>query len=417
MLHICRPLRPLGSASPFLARLSYPPLVDAPLLPECRSCVIVPVRDEAERIESTLAALACQIERPGLPLDPRSYEVIVLANNCRDQTAPIARRFAGERPQLRLHIVERTLSPGEAHVGRARQLLMDEAYRRFAGAGKARGIIASTDGDTRVAPDWLAATAFEIDRGADAVGGRILTDDKERQTLAAQARRCFLFDVGYQYLTVQLEACIDPDPLDAWPRHYQHFGASLALSAEAYARAGGLPAVRSPEDVALYCALRRIDAGIRHSPLVKVITSARRYGRAERGLAAQLADWSTVGAGYKPYLVEAVGRTEERLINRFRLRQLWRQPRSLESTDAEVAALATRLRVPSERLAEELSACQAFGLLWERLNPEEPANAPKSEVEEAIRQLRRRIVLWKQALKSARTGPVGIAARVARGGG
>ena len=30
---------------------------------------------------------------------------------------------------------------------------------------------------------------------------------------------------------------------DPWPRHYQHFGASLAVTADAYRRAGGLPPV------------------------------------------------------------------------------------------------------------------------------------------------------------------------------
>lgn len=219
-----------------LKRIAAPPLVCAAPTERCESCVIVPVRDEAELLEQTLAALAGQCTPTGVPLDPRSYEIIVLANNCRDDSAAVARRFASTHPYLRLHTVELTLSPAEAHVGRARQLLMDEAYRRLYRVGQPRGVIASTDGDSQVCPHWLFTIRSEICKGADAVGGRIFTHPTERAALDPATRLCLLRDAGYQYLASYLQACIDPDPFDPWPRHYQHFGASFAVTAEAYGR-------------------------------------------------------------------------------------------------------------------------------------------------------------------------------------
>lgn len=211
---------------------SLEPLVIAPPSPHCEVCVIVPVRDEAENLTATLDALARQIDLEGRPFDRERYEIIVLANNCSDDSAAIARCFANQQPTLTLHVVEITLPLAEAYVGRARRILMDEAYRRLTLLEHGRGVIASTDGDTRVAPTWLAATLHEIQKGADAVGGRILTDRAGRVALDDYARLCHLREVGYRYLVAELETYLDPDPYDCWPRHYQHFGASLAVTAQ-----------------------------------------------------------------------------------------------------------------------------------------------------------------------------------------
>lgn len=241
-----------GRTSPFLRSLqkAFPvPLVQTPPSPECEVCVIVPARNEALNLESTLTALANQIDLEGQKFDLTRYEIILLANNCTDDSAAIARRFAKQHPQLALHVVEKTLPPAEAYIGRVRQILMDEAYRRLMCLGK-RGVIASTDGDTRVTPTWIAATLHEIANGADAVGGRIITDCSGRAMLDPYTRACHLREVGYSYLIAELETYLDANPDDVWPRHYQHYGASLAVTAEMYKQAGGLPPVRTPEDVA-----------------------------------------------------------------------------------------------------------------------------------------------------------------------
>jgi hypothetical protein len=76
-----------------------------------------------------------------------------------------------------------------------------------------------------------------------------------------------------------------PDPADPRPRHTEASGASLAMTADAYLKAGGVPRVPSGEDRALIKALRRIDARIRHDPAIRVVVSGRVVGRAEGGMA------------------------------------------------------------------------------------------------------------------------------------
>ncbi|MBC8123172.1 MAG: glycosyltransferase family 2 protein [Gemmatimonadaceae bacterium] len=356
--------------------------------------MIIPVRDEAKYLTATLEALAYQTHCSGQPFDRACYEIIVLANNCRDDSAEVVRRFASRHPTLALHVVEMTLGSNEAYVGRVRQLLMDEGYHRLASLGRGRAVIASTDGDTRVAPTWIARILDEIAHGADAVGGRILSDDTDRMGLDPLTRSYYLRDMGYQYLVAELESRLDMDPYDQWPRHYQHFGASLALTAEMYARVGGLPAVRTPEDVALYHALRRFDARFRHSLQVRVTTSVRRKGRAHLGLAVRLSEWEAMGHQRQPVLVESPAALEAWLRLRSRLRKLW-HTRDGQPRQGQVALVATQLRVAPEWLSEQLSLMQPFGLLLERVGQHRLTASlgeePRVEIAEAIRELRVRL--------------------------
>jgi glycosyltransferase involved in cell wall biosynthesis len=103
-----------------------------PLL-SCEICVIIPVRNEEKNILATLKALKDQVDLDGKPFNKNRYEIIILANNCTDNSAAIAGNFAKTNPELNLHIVEKTLSCDRAYIGWVRKLLMDEAYRRFRG--------------------------------------------------------------------------------------------------------------------------------------------------------------------------------------------------------------------------------------------------------------------------------------------
>ena len=109
----------------------------------------------------------------------------MLANNCTDDSAEICRAFARQHPNLALQVAEVTLPTAQATVGHARRLLMEEPPRVGLPWAAGARVIASTDGDTRVAPDWLAATRAVVGDGADAVAGRILLDSDERGDLDA----------------------------------------------------------------------------------------------------------------------------------------------------------------------------------------------------------------------------------------
>lgn len=378
------------------------PLIPEPPVPSCEICVVIPVRDEAQSLAATLYALTHQVDCSGQPFDHRRYEIILLVNNCCDDSAAVARQFAQQHPTLHLHVVEITLPAVEAHVGRARQLLMDEAYRRLTSLGRGQSVIASTDGDTRVAPTWLAATLDQIEQGADAVGGRILLDRTECAALDRNTWRSHLRYIGYRCLVAELEAYLDADPHDPWPRHYQHFGASLAVTPQMYERVGGLAAVRAEEDVAFYRALVRADARVRHSPAVRVVTSARPTGRTPLGLAARLSEWQVMEQQHLPYLVESVPALEARLRARYRLRLLWQRTRLGQLPERDLASLASGLCLPATWLADELNLRPSFGLLLERIEQHQRSvdtalkRWPLVEVRQAISELRLRLERLRQ---------------------
>ncbi len=348
---------------------------------------MVPARDEIHGIGRALEALARQVDEDLVPLDRRRFEVIVLANNCRDGTAEEARRFAASRPGLVVHVAEVDLPKSLSHVGTARRMLMDEAGRRLGGLGRGRGLICSTDADSRVAPGWLAATLREVRRGADAVGGMIRTDREGRASLGRSARRGYLLDSLYHRLYVELECFVDPDPADPWPRHDHHAGASLAVTVEAYRRAGGLPPLPTLEDVAFVEALRRVDARIRHSPDVRVTTSARRTGRVTGGLADAFRSWAERG---EPAPVEHPGVSLAKFSGRARLRELWRADDP--SRRRGLAACAEAVGTSRAVLADLLDGVPSFGVLVEDLSRLEGTDAGRGPdaigVGEAIRLLR-----------------------------
>lgn len=332
----------------------------------CEVSVIVPVRDEAENITATLIALANQTDLTGKPLDKNRYEIIVLANNCSDNSAEIARNFARTRPDLALHLVEITLDSDRAHIGWVRKLLMDEACRRFGVNGR-NGIIASTDGDTRVSATWIAATLAEIENGADAVGGRITTCSKSREQLDRATRLYYLRYQRYGYLISQLEAGIDPY-FESFFRHHHHYGASLAVTTAMYTKVGGLPPISSSEDVALYEALVRADANFRHSPKVRVVTSARAIGRAKAGLSNRLSRLNAMTRQKHSIMVEPAELVAIRFYLRRWLRYLWQN--RWRDFPVELSVVARQLNLTDELLQETILRAPTFGSLVERIGIE-----------------------------------------------
>ncbi len=81
--------------------------------------VVVPVRDEAERIADCLRALAYQH-------DAAADGIVLAINNTTDATAVIVRAL---RLSLKVpvHVLEREFPPEQAHAGSARRLGMEHA--------------------------------------------------------------------------------------------------------------------------------------------------------------------------------------------------------------------------------------------------------------------------------------------------
>jgi hypothetical protein len=261
----------------------------------CHACIVMPARNEAAHLNAALDALADSVDLRGRLLPANSFEILLLLNNCTDDSLHVAVRWQLAHPAVALHVIERALPAHIAHVGTARRLLMDTAWLRL--RGRAGTVILSTDADTSVTRDWIAQNLLAVRQGAHAVGGAIHFAEGELESLPQGARDAFRRDARYQSLMAELEHWLDPQAGDPWPRHLQHFGASLACTPEMYARSGGMPAIDSLEDVAFVDALRRIDARLRHAPPVVVYSSARMDGRAGMGLSNQLRQWQRMSDG------------------------------------------------------------------------------------------------------------------------
>ncbi|WP_157974479.1 glycosyltransferase [Lewinella sp. IMCC34183] len=353
----------------------------APPHPRCRLCVTVPAKDEADYITDTLQALYKQEDFSGRPVDPSCYEVILLANNCSDATADVARDFAARHPYFQLHVCEVALPREIASVGMARKLMMDEAARRL----PSNGIIAMTDADTRVDRQWVAATLRAFDLGARAVGGRIIVPRGDRTGY----RKIHLQDVTYRTLQMLLESMIDPDLEDPWPRHFQHYGPSLAVDAAAYLACGGMPPVRCIEDAAFAWALERVDVRFVHDPAVRVYTSDRDSDRVE-GVAFShtLEEWTRMEEENRKPVVFGLQHCIWLFKWKVALRSAFQRRRG--SGLPALAELRNYLQLPPGDLERRIRTAPTFGSLYQEIRQllERTPGFSDTPFDEAIRDLR-----------------------------
>jgi glycosyltransferase involved in cell wall biosynthesis len=204
-----------------------------------RVAVLVPVHDEEELLPGCLEALRAA----------GACRVFVVLDACTDRSAAIARRYGVEV----LHIRAR-------NVGVARHLGAVEALR--AGARW----LASTDADSRVPPDWLSRQLRHARDGADVVAGTVSVTDWTGWPPTLPERYAARY---------------------AAARKHVH-GANLALSAGAYQRTGGFPALRVGEDRAIVDRAVQLGLHVRWAADLPVRTSARRTSRVEDGFAGYL---------------------------------------------------------------------------------------------------------------------------------
>jgi len=113
--------------------------------------IVIPVYNEAERLDACLAAIAVQTVRP--------YEVIVVDNNSTDDTVRIARSFP--------------------FVTLLREAKQGVVYARTRGFNEARGeIIGRIDADTILDSGWVANIQERFaDESLDAVSGAVTYHD------------------------------------------------------------------------------------------------------------------------------------------------------------------------------------------------------------------------------------------------
>jgi len=115
--------------------------------------VVLPTYNRVSSLRRALDALLRQ------SVDPRSYEVVIVDNNCSDGTA------------------EWLASIEDSRVRVIREPQQGLSFARNAGLDAARGpIVAFTDDDVEAAPDWVSTivAALGVRPDVDGVGGRVL---------------------------------------------------------------------------------------------------------------------------------------------------------------------------------------------------------------------------------------------------
>lgn len=322
--------------------------------------IALPARDEAERVESCLRALAAAAGAGAPP-----FGVLLLVNNSGDGTFARACALAPSLPMpLRVH--DAALPPALNHAGGARRVALDLAALWLEEAGSGAGFLFTTDADSAPAPDWLAVKMRAFAQGADAVAGRIALFPDEDARLPAALRARGALEGAYETLLTEIFARLDPRPHDPWPRHAAEPGASLALTLSAYRQIGGSPLIPSGEDRALADLIDAHGLKLRHEPGALVLTSGRLVGRAQGGVADALSLRSREPQTWcDPYL-EPAARACARGFARGRLRALHAM-----GAAGEAGALAAGLGVGAPAL-REFSREPSFHAFWTRFEAASP---------------------------------------------
>ena len=273
--------------------------------------VAIPARNEADHLGACLAAIAAQ---PGAAA--RIAGVAIFANNCTDETAAVA---AGAALPFPVTVNTADLPPDRAHIGHARRAAHDAALAFMAANDLGDAIIASTDADSRVAPDWLAMLTAAFADGVDAVCGAIEIDGPVSPALA----RARADEAAHADATARTAAWLDPRPHNPAPNHIWCWGANLAVRAAVLTAVGGSPLVDLAEDRALHSALLLHDAQVRHARSVRVLTSARSRGRVPGGFADLLTRYASDVGALADFWLEPAALTWARAARRGAARRAW----------------------------------------------------------------------------------------------
>lgn len=227
--------------------------------------VVVPARDEAERVDRCLAAVTAAHE--ALRRSPAGRDllvrVVVVADACTDGT--VAR--VAEWPDVIAAVSDRGRVGSARAAGVTVALAAPGGPFRGSPVAPERVWIANTDADSAVPTDWLITQLDAARRGAAMVLGTVRPDPAE---LSGPIERRW-------YSRHRLS-----------DGHGHVHGANLGVRADWYRAVGGFPPVACGEDAALAAAVVAAGGRVERTGASPVLTSARTAGRAPGGLAAYL---------------------------------------------------------------------------------------------------------------------------------
>ena len=235
--------------------------------------VIIPARNEAERIGACLTALAGQCAG--------RVSIVLVVNNTIDFTKEIAESTARQHG-LALEVLDCQL-PSDQGVGTARRLGCDHAMKVMP---RLRYVL-TTDADCIVAPDWICRNIAHM-REVDAVCGKIGLIEEEAGILDGMDRGLATNEGAYKDLVQQFYAQHAEGCDDIAGTHGEAAGASLAFRAKAYSAVGGFDPVKCGEDRRIVRKLRSSSHTVLHADDVLVRASCRLTGRAAGGMSDAL---------------------------------------------------------------------------------------------------------------------------------
>ena len=193
-------------------------------------------------------------------------KLMVVLDSCSDASEDIAREL--QYVLLRNEsLVELCVVKCKAqNVGYARGLGCSELLSLWWRTEPSKIWLATTDADSRVPRNWLAAQVLQHEAGVEHWFGRVEVTDWSERHHETRLR----WQTDYEQ--------------ESRPIH----GASLGFNAAAYLAAGGFKSLKTGEDRALHRDL--IDQGgrVHYDSATRVVTSARRRARAPNGFAHAL---------------------------------------------------------------------------------------------------------------------------------
>jgi hypothetical protein len=234
--------------------------------------IVVPARDERRRIQDCVRGLLTAVRALPRGID---VAVCVVADRCADETARLARAGFGSYPTASVVVNRADRTIGEVRDLGVRHVLATLSHP------PARTLLLSTDADSVVAPDWAAQHLRIAASGVRAVAGVVeLIGRHALPPLVAQ-----------RYADILARA-------RGSHGHGNVYAANLGVRADAYLAVGGFGTAESGEDHSLWDRIGAAGYRQRYAEEPKVLTSARRHGRAHGGLAdllRALHDAQTIG--------------------------------------------------------------------------------------------------------------------------
>jgi hypothetical protein len=199
-----------------------------------RVSVLVPMRDEADRVEDCLHAILAQV-------GVRELEVLVLDDGSTDDTLTLARKVAAADPRVRV-LTGEPLPSGWLGKPHACAQLADAATG---------SVLVFVDADVTLEPHAVAATV-ELLRAADLDA----VSPYPRQVAATAAERLVQPLLQWSWLTFLPLGAAESSPRESLVAAN---GQLFAVDADAYRRCGGHGAIRTEvlDDIALMRVVKR----------------------------------------------------------------------------------------------------------------------------------------------------------------